>query len=142
MDIALLEKALENDNNIGIIHTNIQEIKARKNDILQQLGLKAEELKTYHQKLKDYRYIDNIQDLKFGATIRSINLLIMKQKEQGQRLNSPAMLTDIKECDKGLAIVLRTFNRHYITLYLEENLLFQKINQEEQILLKAIKQLY
>ena len=40
MNIELLQEALQNDNNLSIINTNIQEIKAQKNDILQQLGLK------------------------------------------------------------------------------------------------------
>ena len=40
MNIELLHEALQNDNNLSIINTNIQEIKAEKNDILQQLGLK------------------------------------------------------------------------------------------------------
>ena len=37
MDIELLKKALENEDNLSIIETNIQEIKNEKNDILQKL---------------------------------------------------------------------------------------------------------
>jgi len=39
MDIELLQEALENDDNLNIINTNIQEIKQKKNEILQELGL-------------------------------------------------------------------------------------------------------
>ena len=47
MNIELLEEALQNDNNLSIINTNIQEIKAQKNNILQQLGLKKTDLKDF-----------------------------------------------------------------------------------------------
>ena len=40
MDIILLQEALQNENNLSIINTNIQEISKHKNDLLQQLGLK------------------------------------------------------------------------------------------------------
>ena len=39
MDLTLLEKALEDDSNYNLIETNIQEIKDKKNNILQQLGI-------------------------------------------------------------------------------------------------------
>ena len=44
MDIHLLQEALENDENLSIIYTNIQEIKNKKNDILQNIGLKKDNL--------------------------------------------------------------------------------------------------
>ena len=49
-------------------------IKNIKNDILQKLQLDKETLKDYHKKLKNYRYIDEINELKYGNFIRSINL--------------------------------------------------------------------
>ena len=62
MNLDLLQEALQNDNNLSIINTNIQDIKAQKNNILQQLGIKKTDLKIFHSKLKDYRYIDDIKD--------------------------------------------------------------------------------
>jgi hypothetical protein len=48
MNIDLLQQALENDDNLNIINTNIQEIKRKKNEILQELGLKRDDLKSFH----------------------------------------------------------------------------------------------
>lgn len=137
MDLDILQKALNNDENLSIVNTNIQEIKAKKNDILQELGLKRDDLKSYHSKLKGYRYIENIKDLKYGAIIRWINL----NKLDSIKLTKSAILCDIKILDKGIALVLRHFNNRFITLYLNENLIFQQISQEEQMLLKAINYL-
>ena len=137
MDIELLEKALTNEENINIINTNIQEIKSKKNDILQNLGLKKDDLKEFHNKLKNYRYIENIKDLKYGSTLRWINL----NKLENINLNTCAHLCDIKINNKGVALCMKGFNNRFFTLYLNENLIFQKLNDEEIILLKAIEHL-
>ena len=137
MDIELLQQALENDTNLNIINTNIQEIKRKKNEILQELGLKREDLKSYHKKLNGYMYVDNIKDLKYGRTIRWINL----NKIDAIKITNGALLCDIKILDKGLALVLKGYAQNYITLYLNENIIFQKINAEEEIILKAVNYL-
>jgi len=137
MDLEFLQHALENDDNLCIVNTNIQEIKAKKNDILQQLGINRNDLKTFNSKLKEYRYIENVKELKYGAAIRFINL----NKLDDIKLNNTLFLCDIKILDKGIALVLRTFNNRFITIYLNENLVFQKISDEEKIILKAINYL-
>lgn len=134
MNIELLQEALQNDNNLSIINTNIQEIKAQKNDILQQLGLKKTYLKEFHSKLKDYRYIDDIKDLNYGNNIRWISL----KNIDNVKITNGAVLCDIKILDKGLSLCLKTFNNRYFTIYLNENLIFQKISVQEKVLLKAI----
>jgi len=138
MNIDLLQQALENDDNLNIINTNIQEIKQKKNEILQELGLKREDLKSYHKKLNGYMYIDNIKDLKYGRNLRWINL----NKIDAIKITNGAVLCDIKIHDKGLALVLKGYTHNYITLYLNENIIFQKLNSEEQIILKAVDYLH
>ncbi len=137
MDLELLEKALENDDNLNIIDTNIQEIKKKKNDILQQLNLNKDDLKSYHKKLNGYCYIENIRDLKYGSHIRWINL----KNIENIRITNGAILCEIKIIDNGISLVLRTYTNSFITLLLNEHLLFQKINEQEKILLKAIEYL-
>ena len=134
MDIELLQEALENDDNLNIINTNIQEIKQKKNEILQELGLDRNNLKSFHKKLHGYMYIDNIKDLKYGRNIRWVNL----NKITNIKITNGAVLCDIKIHDKGIALILKSFNNTYITIYLNENIIFQKISDEEKILLKAV----
>ena len=134
MDIELLQEALENDDNLNIINTNIQEIKQKKNEILQELGLDRNDLKSFHKKLNGYMYIDNIKDLKYGRNIRWVNL----NKITNIKITNGAVLCDIKIHDKGIALILKGFNNTYITMYLNENIIFQKISDEEKILLKAV----
>tara|TARA_B100000780_G_scaffold272736_1_gene235345 strand:+ start:63 stop:482 length:420 start_codon:yes stop_codon:yes gene_type:complete len=137
MNIELLEEALQNDNNLNIINTNIQEIKAQKNNILQELGLMKNDLKQFHSKLKDYRYIDDIKELNYGNNIRWISL----KNIDNIKITNGSVLCDIKILDKGLSLCLKTYNNKYLTIYLNENLIFQKISEQERILLKAINYL-
>ena len=134
MNIDFLQKAIENDDNLNIINTNIQEIKRKKNEILQELGLKREDLKSFHKKLNGYMYVDTINDLKYGRNIRWINL---KQLDP-IKITNGALLCDIKIGSNGCSLVLKSFNTNFITLSFNEIIVFQKISDEEKIILKAV----
>lgn len=137
MDLELLKKALENDDNINLINTSIQEIKNKKNDILQQLGLKRDELKTFNSSLKGYRYIEELKDLKIGSNIRYIKL----KNIENVKLSSVNNLCEIKVLNHGIGLVFKNFQNRFFTIYFNDNLIFQKINSEEEVILKAIKHL-
>ena len=137
MDIEALQAAIENEENLSIINTNIQEIKKKKNEILQELGLKRDDLKSFHVKLKEHRYIDDIKDLKHGSNIRWINL----NRIDNIKLTNGAILCEIKILQTGLALILKAHTNQYFTIYLNANLIFQRINAEEKLLLKVIDHL-
>ena len=72
LDVNSLLNALENETNASIMKLNTKKIKQHKNDILQKLQLQKNTLKTYHNKLKHYRYCSDISDLQYGYYIRWI----------------------------------------------------------------------
>ena len=133
MNIELLEQALENEDNYNIAKTTSQEIKNNKNDILQKLQLNKDNIKLYHKKLRDYMYIETIKDLKYGANIRWINL---KQFEN-IKITNGGILCDIKPNNNGISLVIKLYNNYFINVNFNENLIFQLLNQEEKIILKA-----
>ena len=137
MDFDLLKTALENDNNVGLINTSIQEIKDKKNKILQQLGLNRDDLKLFNSNLKGYRYIEEIKDLNIGSNIRYIKL----KNIENIKLSGVNNLCEIKVLNKGIGLVFKNFQNRFFTIYFNDNLIFQKINCEEEVILKAIKQL-
>jgi len=133
MNIELLEQALENEDNYNIAKITSQEIKNIKNDILQKLQLNKYNIKLYHKKLRDYIYIETIKDLKYGANIRWINL---KQFEN-IKITNGGILCHIKANNKGISLVIKLYNNHFINVIFNENLIFQLLNQEEKVILKA-----
>ena len=137
MDFELLKKALENDDNVGLINTSIQEIKDKKNNILQQLGLNRDDLKLFNSNLKGYRYIEELKDLKIGSNIRYIKL----KNIENIKLSGVNNLCEIKVLNHGIGLVFKNFQNRFFTIYFNDNLIFQKINCEEEVILKAIKHL-
>ena len=137
MDFELLKKALENDDNVGLINTSIQEIKDKKNNILQQLGLNRDDLKMFNSNLKGKRYIEELKDLKIGSNIRYIKL----KNIENIKLSGVNNLCEIKVLNQGIGLVFKNFQNRFFTIYFNDNLIFQKINCEEEVILKAIKHL-
>lgn len=135
-DKEFLKKALENENNESIINLSIQEIKSKKNDILQKLNLTREEHKENLTKLKEYRYIDNINDLNYGTFIRCINL----KKINNLCLNNGGFVCDIK-INNGIEILCRNNYNKFFQIKFDENLIFQKLTEQEKIILNVLKDL-
>ncbi len=135
LDVDHLLKALENENNESITKLNTQKIKTVKNDILQKLQLKGNELKLFHHKLKDYRYVEEMNEIQFGAFIRWIPL---NKDTTDIKLTNGGFICDIKILNEGVHIRCKNAMNRIFQLKLDENLIFQKLNNQEKVLLSVI----
>lgn len=133
MDIELLTKAIENSSNANIINKSESILKSDINNILQKLQLKKDTLKEYNKKLKNYMYIDCINDLKIGHSIKYINIL----NPNDIKLSSNFIICNINSNENGIIITLKTFNNKFFTIYFHNFLIFKKMNEEEKIIIKA-----
>ena len=137
IDEEYLINALNNDNNESIIKLTSQKIKTAKNDILQKLQLPKNKLKEFHNKLKEYRYVDEIKDINYGCFLRWINL----KNIDDLKLTNGAYLCDIQINDTGVGIICKNiFNRHFY-INMNEILLFQKLTDQEKVLLSVMDHL-
>ena len=137
IDQEYLINALNNDNNESIIKLTSQKIKTTKNDILQKLQLPKNKLKEFHNKLKEYRYVDEIKDINYGCFLRWINL----KNIDDLKLTNGAYLCDIQINDTGVGIICKNiFNRHFY-INMNEILLFQKLTDQEKVLLSVMDHL-
>ena len=133
LDITRLMKALDNQDNESIMNIDHKKIKKIKNDMLQKLGLSREKLKAYHKSLKMYRYIDELPELRFGSYIRWISL----KNPENIKLSNGGLVCDIK-IDNGVKIVCKNSINHFFQFDMEECLVFQKLSQQEQVILSAL----
>ena len=135
LDVDELLHALDNENNSSIAGLKSKKIKQIKNDILQKLQLRGDELKLYHLKLDDYRYVDEINDIQFGRFIRWIPL----NKDTSEiKLTNGGYVLDVKITDNGVQLLCKnTFNKVF-QIKFDENLVFQKITNQEKVLLSVI----
>ena len=134
MDIETLKKALDNENNENICDLNTNLIKTIKNDMLQQLQLPGPKLKELHKKLKGYRYVDDLSNLQYGRFIRWINL----KKTDNIFLTNGAHIMDIKIEKHGIQVLCRNNMNRFITLNIDEHMIFQKITDQENVLISAM----
>jgi len=137
MDIESLLHALDNDNNEGIVDLNMATIAKNKNDILQKLRLPRNELVALQKKLKLYRYIDDLKDIRFGGYIRWISL----KNPEIIKLTNGGIVCDIKEINDDIHIKCKNRMNMIFQTKLSEGIIFQKLSDQEQVILNALKYL-
>jgi hypothetical protein len=137
MDIHSLLHALDNDNNEAIVELSNEKIAKDKNDILQQLNLPREELQRLNKQLKSYRLINTIEDLRFGSYIRWISL----KNPEHIKLTNGGIVCDIKALNGDIHVKCKNKMNLIFQLKLSEVLLFQKLSEQESVILKALKYL-
>ena len=63
------------------------------------------------------------------------------QNIENIKLSGVNNLCEIKVLNQGIGLVFKNFQNRFFTIYFNDNLIFQKINCEEEVILKAIKHL-
>jgi hypothetical protein len=129
-----LQKALDNENNTSIMNLSTKKIKALKNDYLQKLQLPRDKLKTFHKKLQDYRYVDDLTDIQYGRYIRWINL----RNPENINLTNGGLIIDIKILTSGIHVVCKNNMNRRFQIKIDENIIFQKLTDQERILISAL----
>lgn len=137
MDVEKLMEALDNDNNESIISLTTKKINEMNFRILKELHLGREVTIDYLKKLKGYRYIDEMNDLKYGAFIRWIPITDPNYLP----LHYCGMICDIKIMENGVFIVCKNFMHRHYTFKMDECLIFQKLTDQERVLLSALDHL-
>lgn len=142
MDIDKLLHALNNEGNEAIVDLDYRKIAKAKNDILQQLNLPRAELIALQTKLKPYRYIDDLADIRYGSYIRWISL----KNPSVIKLTNGGIICDIKAHNAAGAptqddIIIKCKNRmnNIFQIKISEVILFQKLTEQEQVILSALK---
>ena len=135
IDMPLLEKAMENENNATVSTLNTRKIGAEKMRQLMQLGLDSSVLADYVYKLRDYRYVDDLNGLTHGAYIRWIDL----KKPERLCLARGAIICDIKIGQKGVSLLCKTQpNPAIFHVNMDEVVVFQRLSQQERVILSAM----
>tara|TARA_S200000501_G_C20318358_1_gene523295 strand:- start:16 stop:444 length:429 start_codon:yes stop_codon:yes gene_type:complete len=134
LDVGNLLNALDNDSNSSIMNYTSKKIKKFKNDILQQIQLPRELLKSYHKKLKEYRYCSEMCDLQDGYYIRWISL----KNPDNVKLTNGAHILDILIKDKGAHVLCKNNRNRIFQIKFDEVIIFQKLSQQEKIILGVL----
>ena len=134
MDINHLLSSLENENNESIMQLTSSKISDEKNNILQKLQLERKELKALNKKLKQYRYVDEISDIQYGCYIRWISL----KNPDNIKLTNGGLICDIIINDDDVNIRCKNNFNKFMEIKMNENIVFQKLTDQERTLLGAL----
>lgn len=130
----LLHQALDNDDNHKFLHLNSKKIQLYKSNAIAELHRSQSETRSLLAKLRDYIYVDELGDLREGAYIRWIPII----NPNIIRLTKGALFCEALMTDNGISIRYKNFNGGTYSLKPEECLLFQKLTQQEIVLIKAL----
>jgi hypothetical protein len=139
MDINKLLKALDDDSNETLLNFTMEKIREMNLNILNELQLPKKETIELYNKLKNYKYVDDVNDLKYGTFIRWIPI----ENATQIHLKKGAIFCEFKNVNNGLFCVCKNFGfklKHF-QISMEKNLIFQKLTEQEFILLSALEHL-
>ena len=137
IDINNLLTALDNEKNDSIMNLTTPKIQETIFNILKELHLDREILIDYFKKLKGYKYVDEINDLKHGGFIRWIPLTDPTHLP----LNQCGIICDIIISDDGVYVVCKNFMHRHYRFKMDECLIFQKLSAQEMVILSALDHL-
>ena len=130
----ILDRALDNEKNASIVKLNSGKIKKTKENILNELNLNKKEQGILLKKLKDYRYVDEMPDIEFGNYIRWISI----KNAINIKLTNGGHIIGIEILSDGVHIRCRNNMNRIFQIRMDENLIFQKLTEQEIILLKVV----
>ena len=139
MDVQKLLKALDDESNETLLNFTSDKIKEMNLNILKELQLPKKDTLELMRKLNEYKYVDEMNDLKYGAYVRWIPI----EDPNNIYLTQGALFCEMKITDEGVFCVCKNygFKSRYFRLSMDKNLIFQKMTDQELVLLSALDHL-
>ena len=135
----VLNNAIDDDTNETLLGLTTAKIKEMNLKVINELCLPKEEALGIMRKLNDYKYVDEMDDLKYGTYIRWIKL----NDPDDLNLTKGAIFSDIKITDQGVNLICKNFgdSSKRFTIKMDECLIFRKLTNQELVLLSALDHL-
>ena len=135
----VLNQAIDDESIETLLGLTTVKIKEMNLKVINELGLPKDEAISIMRKLNDYKYIDEMDDLKYGTYIRWIKL----NDPDDLNLTKGAIFSDIKITDQGVNLLCKNFggSSKQFTIKMDECLIFRKLTNQEMVLLSALDHL-
>lgn len=137
LNVDILVKALEDEKNESIMNLTTKKIKEMNLQMIKELQLPKDTTLLYLKKLNGYRYVDELNDVRYGAFIKWIPI----NDPNYLPLNVGGIICDIKVSNSGILIVCKNFMHKHYQIKMDECLIFQKLSDQELVLLSALDHL-
>jgi hypothetical protein len=139
MDIEKLLKSLDDESNENLLNFTTDKIKEMNLNILKELKLSRNDTLELMRKLNNYKYVDEMNDLKYGTYIRWIPI----ENPDTIHLTKGAIFCEMKITEDGVFCVCKNYgyNLRHFQISFDKNLIFQKLTDQELVLLSALDHL-
>ena len=136
-ELQYLLKAVENEDNKSLDGQTLASIKTTVNNMLQQLPfMRGTVLKKTVKKLDEYRFVEDVEDLRYGSYVRWFNLTT-----DDPRLTNGGIVCDMTVGETGVVVKCKNRMGRIFSFNLSECLVFQKLSDQEKIILFAVEYL-
>jgi hypothetical protein len=132
--IELLDIASNNEANADILSLSNEKIMKDRVDIIDELPIDEEEKVELLRKLQGYRYVDEIHELKNGSFLRWLNMSDL----DNITLVQGAFFCEFIFTDDNTCMRMRNIRGRYFEVKMDDIILFQKLTQQEKVLLAAL----
>ena len=139
MNVEKLLQALDDESNDILFNFTTDKIREMNFNIIKELHLTNQETIQIYNKLKDYKYVDEMNDLKYGTYLRWIPI----EDPTNIHLTKGALFCEMKITDDGVFCVCKNmgFPARHFQISMDKSLIFQKLTDQELVLLSALNHL-
>jgi hypothetical protein len=139
MDVNKLIKALDDERNDLLFNFTTKKLREMNLNILKELKLDKRVTLDFMKKLQDYKYIDEMNELKYGCYIRWIPI----DNPTNIYLTKGAIFCETKITDEGVFLLCKNYGytQKHFQISMDKNLIFQKLTDQEMVLLSALNHL-
>jgi hypothetical protein len=131
-----INKIIDDIDKYKLSDLNTEIIKNRRNNILKQI-LDDDELKHYKEVLNDYRYVDEVDELRIGSFIR---YFVLKDNEDDLKLARGGFIVDIQASKENIVILCKN-NGNFWKIKINNCVIFQRNTKQEEVLIKILDHL-
>jgi hypothetical protein len=134
MDVNELIEALDNEKNENLVNFTTKKINKIKRNILKKLGATKEQMEQILPRLEGYQYVDEIQNFQLTQYLKSIPL-----DKNDLILYNRGLFYGTKIGKTGILVLCK--NKRFRCVKLENNIFFQKLTNQQLIILSAMDHL-
>jgi hypothetical protein len=134
LNIDLLTRAAENEDNAHILNLTAATVAAAKTSILQDMVNDETVRQDIMEKLEGYVYIDEIHEVRSGTYIRWLNV----EDDDNITLAKGGIFCDVRFSDYGAVLRCKTFRDRYYEVKMDNVILFRKLTPQERVLMCAL----
>lgn len=142
INIDELLDSLEDEHTDYLKNKTLQTISNEIYNSLYEIGYRDEQLNSYCEKLIGYRLVSEVYELHKGKLVKTIRLFDNDYKSITPKLRMHGKVSNIKFMDNGTHVVCMmfsngTFRNQHVQYKFDQYLTFQKLSDEEQLILMA-----